>query len=628
MTISCTLSSNGYAVSLKALVDSGANGFVFINTPLAISIATFLNVKAQRLPKPIPVKGYNGQSGDAITHILRLHLTVDGRRQYHLPLMILDLGSHDLILGRKWLAHFDILVNARRGCLQWPQQYPPSYSVIKECIVSQDVLAPDMIQQEHQDDVEARDRAFELEDKRRAAGRASRQQATPVEVSVFEPAHDSGYDSSSDTELTGKDESDTESTDRNEAIDSQSAERPYSRQSVANSTHKWDMVDNLRKMNAQLAGRPRVTLAPYKKKPFPKPKDKPKPVVVDIAAISAVCTHFNLKRKENEAFTTSLYEIDRILEDRYMQSEGYIRWAQQINDLQEAAQRLTGNTVCEVDVANEEIDEWEKVPECFREFKAAFSKQASDTLPPHRPYDHKIELVKDVDLGFSPLYKMTTEELETVKEYLVDNLHKGFIEPSQAPFAAPVLFVKKPNGGLRFCIDFRKLNQITRKDQYPIPLIDELLARIGRAKIFTKLDIRQAFHRIRIDPASEELTTFRTRYGSYKCKVLPFGLTNGPATYQRYMNDMLLDYLDDFCTVYLDDILIYSDNELEHELHVKKVLQRLIDAGLQADIKKCEFGVTKTKFLGFIVSTDGIEVDPAKVSVIQDWKAPDTVRGI
>ena len=98
-----------------------------------------------------------------------------------------------------------------------------------------------------------------------------------------------------------------------------------------------------------------------------------------------------------------------------------------------------------------------------------------------------------------------------------------------------------------------------------------------------------------MDPASEDLTTFRTRYGSYKCKVLPFGLTNGPATYQRYMNDVLFDYLDDFCTAYLDDIMIYSDNELEHEIHVKKVLERLRNAGLQADIKKCEFRVKRTK---------------------------------
>ena len=140
--------------------------------------------------------------------------------------------------------------------------------------------------------------------------------------------------------------------------------------------------------------------------------------------------------------------------------------------------------------------------------------------------------------------------------------------------------MKKPSGGLRFYIDFRKLNAITRKDRYPLPLIDETLARISRAKIFTKLDIRQAFHRIRMDPALEDLTTFRTRYGAYKYKVLPFGLTNSPATYQRYINNVLFDYLDDFYTAYLDDILIYSDNELEHEEHVTKVLERLRKAGL------------------------------------------------
>lgn len=154
-----------------------------------------------------------------------------------------------------------------------------------------------------------------------------------------------------------------------------------------------------------------------------------------------------------------------------------------------------------------------------------------------------------------------------------------------------------------------------------------MLARISKAKIFTKLDIRQAFHRIRIHPDSEELTTFRTRYGSYKCKVLPFGLTNGPATYQRYMNDVLFDYLDDFCTAYLDDILIYSENELEHEEHVKKVLQRLRDAGLQVDLKKCEFSVTRTQYLGFIITTEGIEVDPDKVAAVVNWKAPPTFVG-
>jgi len=113
---------------------------------------------------------------------------------------------------------------------------------------------------------------------------------------------------------------------------------------------------------------------------------------------------------------------------------------------------------------------------------------------------------------------------------------------------------------------------MTRKDRYPLPLLDETFAWMSRARVFTKLDIRQAFYRIRIDPGSEELTIFWTRYGTYKCKVLPFGLTNGLAMYQRYMNDVLFDYLNDFCTAYLDNIIIYSENELEHEEHVHKVL--------------------------------------------------------
>ncbi len=167
---------------------------------------------------------------------------------------------------------------------------------------------------------------------------------------------------------------------------------------------------------------------------------------------------------------------------------------------------------------------------------------------------------------------MTIEELAAVKEYLLENLYKGFIVPSSAPFASPILFVFKPNGGLRFYIDYQKLNSITKKDQHPLPLIDETLARIANAKIFTKLDIRQAFHRIRVDPSAKELTTFRTRYKTYKYQVLPFGLTNGPATYQRYINEVLFDYLNDFYTVYLNDILIYLNNALEYKNHIKLVL--------------------------------------------------------
>ena len=146
--------------------------------------------------------------------------------------------------------------------------------------------------------------------------------------------------------------------------------------------------------------------------------------------------------------------------------------------------------------------------------------------------------------------------------------------------------------------------------------------------MFTKLDIRQAFHRIRMHPESEELTAFRTRYGSYQYKVMPFGLCNGPATFQRYINEVLFDILDEYCTAYADDILIYSEDPSQHASHVKEVLRRLRAAGLQADIKKSEFSVKETKFLGYIISTQGMRMDPAKVRTIRNWETPKNVKGV
>jgi hypothetical protein len=167
-----------------------------------------------------------------------------------------------------------------------------------------------------------------------------------------------------------------------------------------------------------------------------------------------------------------------------------------------------------------------------------------------------------------------------MREYLTDNLSKGFIINSKAPFASPVLFVRKADGSLQFCIDYYKLNAITKKNRYSLPLIDETLARLAKAKIFTKLDICQAFHRIYMSPESEKLTAFRTRYSLFQYKVLPFRLTNGLATFQGYINDTLRDLLDVICTAYLDDILIYSSDELEHKAHVKQVVEQLQAAGL------------------------------------------------
>jgi len=269
-----------------------------------------------------------------------------------------------------------------------------------------------------------------------------------------------------------------------------------------------------------------------------------------------------------------------------------------------------------------------KVPEEYHPYLEVFSRKEADKLPEHRPYDHKIELEPGKQPGFSPLYGMTQDELKVLRNYLDENLTKGFIRASKSPVASPVLFVRKPNGGLRLCVDYRKLNEITIKNRYPIPLIQETLSRLSKAHIFTKLDIIAAFNRLRIAKGDEWLTAFRTRYGLFEYKVMPFGLANAPSTFQHYVNDTLRPYLDVFCTAYMDDILIYSQNISEHREHVELVLKALRDAGLQLDVDKCEFHTTEVLYLGLIISPNGIRMDPKKVEAITAWEAPENVKDV
>jgi transposase InsO family protein len=225
---------------------------------------------------------------------------------------------------------------------------------------------------------------------------------------------------------------------------------------------------------------------------------------------------------------------------------------------------------------------------------------------------------------------MSTNELLYLRKTLSELLDKGFIYISSSQASAPVLFTKKPSGGLRFCVDYRNLNEITKKDRYPLPLIKETLKSISKAKWFTKLDIIAAFNKIRIAAGQEWMTAFRTRLGLYEWLVMPFGMANAPSVFQRYINHTLAEFLDDFASAYVDDVLIYTDGSLaEHKVHVKKVLGKLMDAGLQIDIDKCAFFTKSTTYLGFIINAErGISMDPRKVAAVTEWQLPSSTKGI
>ncbi|GJS94046.1 putative reverse transcriptase domain-containing protein [Tanacetum coccineum] len=199
---------------------------------------------------------------------------------------------------------------------------------------------------------------------------------------------------------------------------------------------------------------------------------------------------------------------------------------------------------------------------------------------------------------------------------------KGFIRPSSSPWGAPVLFVKKKDGSFRMCIDYRELNKLTVKNRYPLPRIDDLFDQLQGSSVYSKIDLRSGYHQLRVREEDIPKTAFRTRYGHYEFQVMPFGLTNAPAVFMDLMNRVCKPYLDKFVIVFIDDILIYSKNKKEHEEHLKMILELLKKEELYAKFSKCEFWIPKVQFLGHVIDSEGIHVDPAKIESIKDWTSP------
>jgi hypothetical protein len=227
-----------------------------------------------------------------------------------------------------------------------------------------------------------------------------------------------------------------------------------------------------------------------------------------------------------------------------------------------------------------------------------------------------------------PIYSLSEKELEALRKYIEENLAKGYIKPSKLPARYPILFIPKKDGKLRLCVDYRRLNEITVKNRYTLPLIQELQNRIKGARFFTKLDLRETYHKIRIKEDEEWKTAFSSRFSHFEYQVMPFGLTNTPATFQAFIDDVLREYLDDFCVVYLDDILIYSKSRHEHVKHVTMVLKALEKAGMRINGEKSTFHVTEVEYLGFIITRDGVKIDLVKTKAVQEWPQPTNITEV
>ncbi|KAJ1036696.1 hypothetical protein NDA10_005917 [Ustilago hordei] len=268
------------------------------------------------------------------------------------------------------------------------------------------------------------------------------------------------------------------------------------------------------------------------------------------------------------------------------------------------------------------------IPKPYQHLRDVFDEVEADKLPHHTEHDLHLELIEGGKPPQGPLYLKGPKEMSELRRYLDENLEKGFIRPSKSPARSPVLFVPKKDGGLRLCVDYRGLNEITVKNRAPLPLIEEQLFLLRKARIYTKLDLRAAYNLIRIAKGDEWKTAFGTQLGLYEYLVMPFGLANAPAHFQSFINDIFRDIIGVYVVVYLDDFLIFSDTEEAHVKHVTEVLTRLRSNRLFAKLSKCEFHTKTVEFLGYIIKPTGIEMDPEKVRTVKEWPMPESIHDI
>jgi hypothetical protein len=306
--------------------------------------------------------------------------------------------------------------------------------------------------------------------------------------------------------------------------------------------------------------------------------------------------------------------------------------AHSLMSLEEARDELEDDDVAFLVLVSEEPDMKSKNGQRYEKLLKEYTDISPDELPkglpPSREADMKIRLLPLKQPPFRPTYRLARKELDELKRQLDDMLSKGFIRPSTSPYGAPVLFVRKKEGDLRMCVDYRMLNDITIKDRYALPRIDELFDQLGGSQVFSKIDLRSGYHQIRVSEEDTHKTAFRTRYGHYEFTVMPFGLTNAPAVFMRLMNDVFRPLLDRCVVVFLDDILVFSKTHEEHEQHLRQVFDLLRKNKLYAKLSKCQFGSSEIEFLGHVIGADGIKPMQDKVTAIENWTAPTNVSEV
>jgi len=570
LVVLCNISFGNRTVATQALIDCGATGIAFVDQDFVRHHQ--LPLTPLQYPRSLEVIDGRPISSNDIRHIANTHLAIL-EHQETLPMFVTKLGHYPVVLGIPWLELHDVVIRFSSRTLTFGSQHCTSHCNRAPTVVHAHSLVSKIAHEEPV--VSAGAGEFE-----------ARSFTSPKSFFQNQVNHGKDYNL-----RMGARSPNWRARPKERSIFSKSS--VFHETSTAPETSVFSDLCIFHETSAALKTSDGST--------FPAPDRPAFPTTEHPIQISAIGGHpfRRLAYKQKlTIFSTFLNEINQVL------------------GVDEQAKKL------------KELDLKDYVPVEYHEFLPLFSETLAKNLPPHRPYDYKIPLQEGFTPPFGPLYSMSRTELQTLKEWLEENLSKGFIRASSSPAASPILFVKKTDGSLRLCVDYSGLNAGTIKNRYPLPLLQETLMRLSKAKYFTTLDIRSAYNLVRMAEGEEWNTAFRTRYGLFESLVMPLGLTNVPSDFQVLINDVLCAYLDDFCTAFLDNIFIYSNTLKEHKEQVYKVLKALSQAGLHLKPEKCHFHKQEVKYLGFIITTKGIWMDPEKVSCVLGWETPKNVTDV
>ena len=330
--------------------------------------------------------------------------------------------------------------------------------------------------------------------------------------------------------------------------------------------------------------------------------------------------------EEEYTFTAGLEEIGTACHNNSL-----ITWVDPANENLEAQINLVERIRHTEDFEDEDTRLWKtRVPEWVHHFGNVFSKVRSERMPERKHYDHPIDFIEGKELPKpAKIYPLAPVEKDALKQWLQEELRKGYIRKSTSPIASPFFFVKKSDATLRPIMDYRKLKEITVKNRYPLPRINDLIDSLSGATYFTKIDLRWGYNNIRIKEGDEWKTAFITQYGLFEATVMYFGFCNAPATFQSMMNHLLYDLIQSRkVAVYMDDILIFNNDKDEHRCLVCEVLSILEKNDLFAKAEKCFFEKRSIEYLGMVISHNSVQMDPKKVAGVLEWPVPSKVKHV